>query len=138
MRIHSREIEGAVILDFNGRLVLGEDTVLLRERVRALIAEGQKKILLNLQDVPYIDSSGLGELVTAFMAVRKEGGDLKLLKLTPKVHGLLQITKLYTVFEVYDDEEAALRSYLRNSGTRNSGTDGTFPRAHEPREADLS
>ena len=112
MKINSREIEGAAILDFNGRLVLGEDTVLLRERIRALIAKGQKKILLNLQDVPYIDSSGLGELVSAFMAARKEGGDLKLLNLTPKVHGLLQITKLFTVFEVYDDEEAALRSFL--------------------------
>jgi anti-sigma B factor antagonist len=112
MKINSREIEGAVILDFNGRLVLGEDTVLLRERVRALIAMGQKRILLNLQDVPYIDSSGLGELVSAFIAARKEGGDLKLLNLTQKVHGLLQITKLYTVFEVYDDEEAALRSFV--------------------------
>jgi anti-sigma B factor antagonist len=112
MKINSREIDGAVILDFHGRLVLGEDTVLLREQVRALIAKGQKKILLNLQDVPYIDSSGLGELVSAFTAARKEGGDLKLLNLAPKVHGLLQITKLYTVFEVYDDEEAALSSFL--------------------------
>ena len=111
MKINSREIDGAVILDLNGRLVLGEDTILMREQVRALISKGQKKILLNLQAVPYIDSSGLGELVSAFIAARKEGGDLKLLNLTQKVHGLLQITKLYTVFEVYDDEEVALCSF---------------------------
>jgi anti-sigma B factor antagonist len=112
MKIDSREIDGAVILDLNGRLVLGEDTILMREQIRALISKGQKKILLNLQAVPYIDSSGLGELVSAFTAARKEGGDLKLLNLTRKVHGLLQITKLYTVFEVYDNEEAALCSFL--------------------------
>ena len=112
MKINSREIDGAVILDLNGRLVLGEDTILMREQIRALISKGQKKILLNLQAVPYIDSSGLGELVSAFTAARKEGGDLKLLNLTRKVHGLLQITKLYTVFEVYDDEAVALCSFL--------------------------
>jgi anti-sigma B factor antagonist len=111
MKINSREIDGAVILDLNGRLVLGE-TILMREQVRALISKGQKKILLNLQAVPYIDSSGLGELVSAFTVARKEGGDLKLLNLTPKVHGLLQITKLYTVFDVYDDEGVALCSFL--------------------------
>jgi anti-sigma B factor antagonist len=112
MKINSREIDGAVILDLNGRLVVGEGTILLREQVRALISKGQKKILLNLQAVPYIDSSGLGELVSAFTAARKEGGDLKLLNLAQKVHGLLQITKLYTVFEVYDDEEVAFCSFL--------------------------
>jgi anti-sigma B factor antagonist len=120
MKINSREIDGTVILDFNGRLVLGEDTTLLREQVRALIAKGQKNILLNLQDVPYIDSSGLGELVSAFIAARKEGGELKLLNLTSKVHGLLQITKLYTVFEVYDDEEVALGSFLGEQELRAS------------------
>jgi anti-sigma B factor antagonist len=112
MKINSREVDGAVILDFDGRLVLGEDTNLMREQIRALISKGQKKILLNLQAVPYIDSSGLGELVSAFTAARKEGGDLKLLNLTRKVHGLLQITKLYTVFDVYDDEDVALCSFL--------------------------
>ncbi len=112
MKINSREKDGAVILDMTGRLVLGEDTLLLREQVRALISKGHKKILLNLQAVPYIDSSGLGELVSAFTAVRREGGDLKLLNLGPKVHGLLQITKLYTVFEVYQDEKVAICSFL--------------------------
>jgi anti-sigma B factor antagonist len=120
IKINSREVDGAVILDLNGRLVLGEGTILLREQVRALISKGQKKILLNLQAVPYIDSSGLGELVSAFTAARKEGGDLKLLNLTSKVHGLLQVTKLYTVFEVYDDEEAALRSFLGKQKLRAS------------------
>src|SRR5260370_31430283 len=120
IKINSREIDGAVILDLNGRLVLGEGTILLREQVRALISQGQKKILLNLQAVPYIDSSGLGELVSAFTAARKEGGDLKLLNLTPKVHGLLQVTKLYTVFEVYGDEEVALCSFLREQKLRGS------------------
>ena len=112
MKIDSREIDGAVILDLNGRLVLGEGTILLREQVRALISKGQKKILLNLRDVPYIDSSGLGELVSAFAAARREEGELKLLNLAQKVHGLLQITKLYTVFDVFEDEDAALRSFL--------------------------
>ena len=112
MKISSRQKDGAVILDMNGRLTLGEGTVLLREQIRALISQGQKKILLNLQAVPHIDSSGLGELVSAFTAARREGGELKLLNLGQNVHGLLQMTKLYTVFEVYDNEEAALHSFL--------------------------
>ncbi|HEV3037006.1 MAG TPA: STAS domain-containing protein [Candidatus Angelobacter sp.] len=112
IKINPRQKDGAIILDINGRLTLGEGTVILREQVRALISTGHKKILLNLQAVPYIDSSGLGELVSAFTAARREGGDLKLLNLGQKVHGLLQITKLYTVFEVFDDEQAALRSFL--------------------------
>src|SRR5258708_32659956 len=114
MKINSRQKDGVTILDMNGRLVLGEDTVLLREQVRALISKGQKKILLNLQAVPYIDSSGLGELVSSFVAARREAGELKLLNLSQKVHGLLQITKLYTVFEVFEDEESALRSFPGN------------------------
>ena len=112
MKINSRQKDGVAILDLNGRLTLGEDTVLLREQVRALISKGQKRILLNLQAVPYIDSSGLGELVSAFTAARRDGGELKLLNLGKHVHGLLQITKLYTVFEVYDDEATAVRSFL--------------------------
>ena len=76
-----------------------------------LLAKGQKKILLNLGEVNYIDSSGIGELVSAFTTVRKQGGDLKLLNLTKKVHDLLQITKLYTVFDVKDDEAAAVKSF---------------------------
>ena len=84
---------------------------LLRETVQGLLAEGQKRILLNLGDVASIDSAGIGELVSAYTSVRNRGGDLKLLKLTRKVHDVLQITKLYTVFDVKDDEAAAIRSF---------------------------
>ncbi len=117
MKINSRQKNGIVIVDLSGRLVHGEGTVLLREHVRDLISKGEKMILLNLQAVPYIDSSGLGELVSTFTAIRKQGGELKLLNLAKNVHGLLQITKLYTVFEVHDDEEAALQSFDEKRAT---------------------
>jgi anti-sigma B factor antagonist len=87
--------------------------VQLRDAVRDLLAKGSKQILLNLGDVTYIDSSGIGELVSAFTTVRNQGGDLKLLNLTKKVHDLLQITKLYTVFDVKDDEASAVASFAR-------------------------
>jgi anti-sigma B factor antagonist len=90
----------------SGRITLGEGSVVLRDAVKDLLGKGQKKILLNLGDVSYIDSSGIGELVSAFTSVRNQGGELKLLHLTKKVHDLLQITKLYTVFDVKDDEDA--------------------------------
>jgi anti-sigma B factor antagonist len=83
--------------------------------IRSLLTKGSKKILLNLGDVSYIDSSGIGELVSAYTTVRREGGDLKLLNLTKKVHDLLQITKLYTVFDVKDDEAAAVKSFATNA-----------------------
>jgi anti-sigma B factor antagonist len=95
----------------SGRITLGEGSVVLRDTIRDLIGKGQKKILLNLGDVTYIDSSGIGELVSAFTAVRREGGELKLLNLTKKVHDLLQITKLYTVFDIKDDEAAAIKAF---------------------------
>lgn len=110
IKMNSRQKDDVLVLDLYGRLVLGESTIALREQIRDLVARGQKKIVLNLRDVPYIDSSGLGELVGAFTAVRRQGGELKLVNLAKHVHGLLQMTKLYTVFEVYDDEETALRS----------------------------
>jgi len=87
--------------------------VVLRDTVRDLIGKGSKKILLNLGDVTYIDSSGIGELVSAFTAVRREGGELKLLNLTKKVHDLLQITKLYTVFDIKDDEATAIKAFAK-------------------------
>jgi anti-sigma B factor antagonist len=87
--------------------------VQLRDAVRDLLSKGSKQILLNLGDVTYIDSSGIGELVSAFTTVRNQGGDLKLLNLTKKVHDLLQITKLYTVFDVKDDEASAVASFAR-------------------------
>ena len=111
MKASTRQVSGVTIVDMNGRITLGEGSVILREAVKDLIAKGQKKILLNLGDVTYIDSSGIGELVSAFTSVRNQGGELKLLNLTKKVHDLLQITKLYTVFDIKDDEASAVQSY---------------------------
>jgi anti-sigma B factor antagonist len=107
----ARDAYGIVIIDLSGRITLGEGSALLRETVRDLLGKGRKKILLNLADVNYIDSSGIGELVTAFTTARNHGGELKLLHLTKKVHDLLQITKLYTVFDVHNDEVAAAASF---------------------------
>ena len=108
-----RNVDGIAVLDLSGRITLGEGSVILRDSIRDLIAKGSKKILLNLGDVTYIDSSGIGELVSAFTAVRKEQGELKLLNLTKKVHDLLQITKLYTVFDVKDDEAQAIAAFTK-------------------------
>jgi anti-sigma B factor antagonist len=113
MKIKTRQVDGITILDSSGRITLGEGSVQLRDAVRDLLSKGSKQILLNLGDVTYIDSSGIGELVSAFTTVRNQGGDLKLLNLTKKVHDLLQITKLYTVFDVKDDEASAVASFAR-------------------------
>ena len=106
-----REVDEITIVDLSGRISLGEGSALLRKTVRDLLENGQTKILLNLGDVNYIDSSGIGELVSGYTSVKSRGGELKLLHLTKKVHDLLQITKLFTVFEVHSDERAALRSF---------------------------
>jgi len=111
MKTSTRQVNGIVIVDLSGRITLGEGSVLLRDMVRDLVTKGQRKILLNLGDVTYIDSSGIGELVSAFTTVRNQGGELKLLNLTKKVHDLLQITKLYTVFDVKDDEATAVAAF---------------------------
>jgi anti-sigma B factor antagonist len=111
MKATNRQVDGVAVVDMSGRITLGEGSVVLRDTIRDLIGKGQKKILLNLGDVTYIDSSGIGELVSAFTAVRREGGELKLLNLTKKVHDLLQITKLYTVFDIKDDEAAAIKAF---------------------------
>lgn len=111
MKISTRQVDGVTILDLSGRITLGEGSVQLRDAVRDLLAKGHKHILLNLADVNYIDSSGIGELVSAFTTMRNQGGELKLLKLTKKVHDLLQITKLYTVFDIKDDEAEAIASF---------------------------
>ena len=113
MKIKTRQVDGVTIMDCSGRITLGEGSVQLRDAVRDLLTKGSKQILLNLGDVTYIDSSGIGELVSAFTTVRNQGGDLKLLNLTKKVHDLLQITKLYTVFDVKDDEASAVASFAR-------------------------
>ncbi len=111
MKISNRQVDGVSIVDCSGRITLGEGSVTLRDTVRELLSKGRKKILLNLGEVNYIDSSGIGELVSAFTTVRNQGGELKLLNLTKKVHDLLQITKLDTVFDVKDDEAAAVKSF---------------------------
>ena len=111
MTITSREVDGVTVLDLGGKITLGEGSVQLRDAVRGLIAKGTKKILLNLAEVNYIDSSGLGELVGAFTNATNQSASLKLLKLTRKVHDLLQLTKLYTVFDIYDDEASAIASF---------------------------
>ena len=111
MKANNRQVNGVTIVDMSGRITLGEGSVILRDSIKDLLGKGQKKILLNLGDVSYIDSSGIGELVSAFTSVRNQGGELKLLRLTKKVHDLLQITKLYTVFDIKDDETDAVRSF---------------------------
>ncbi len=107
----ARESGGITVVDVSGRITLGEGSSMLREMVRDLIDKGHTKIVLNLGDVNYIDSSGIGELVSGFSAVKGQGGELKLLNLTKKVHDLLQITKLYTVFDVHTDENTVLSSF---------------------------
>ena len=111
LTIASREVEGVSILDLKGRITLGEGSVQIRDAVHEMVAKGQKSILLNLGDVNYVDSSGLGELVAAYTTAKNKGADLKLLNLIKKVHDLLQLTKLYTVFDVYDDENIAIGSF---------------------------
>jgi anti-sigma B factor antagonist len=113
MKASTRQVDGVTIVDLSGRITLGEGSVVLRDTIKDLLGKGQKKILLNLGDVSYIDSSGIGELVSAFTSVRNQGGELKLLHLTKKVHDLLQITKLYTVFDVKDDEAGAIAAFTK-------------------------
>ena len=111
LTIASREVNGVTVLDLSGRITLGEGSVQLRDAIRGLISKGQKHILLNLAEVNYIDSSGLGELVSAFTTAKNQQADVKLLNLTKKVHDLLQLTKLYTVFDIKDDEASAIASF---------------------------
>ena len=113
MKASTRQVDGVTVVDLSGRITLGEGSVVLRDTIRDLLAKGDKKVLLNLGDVTYIDSSGIGELVSAFTTTRNQGGELKLLNLTKKVHDLLQITKLYTVFDVKDDEADAISSFKK-------------------------
>jgi anti-sigma B factor antagonist len=107
----TRERDGVTIVDISGRMVLGPESAVIRELVHDLLGEGHKKILFNLGDVNYIDSSGLGSLVVALTSVRQEGGELKLLNLTKRVQDLIQLTRLYTVFDIMNDEAVAVRSF---------------------------
>ena len=111
VKLTTRQVGDVTVIDVAGRITLGEGSSTLRDAMRDLVGKGQKKILLNLGEVSYIDSSGIGELVSAFTTVTNGGGQLKLLNLNKRVQDLLQITKLYTVFEVFDDEAAAVRSF---------------------------
>src|ERR1700676_3585789 len=111
MKTSTRQVDGVTIVDCSGRITLGEGSVILKDVVRELLSKGEKKILLNLGDVNYIDSSVIGELVSAFSTAKNQRCELKLINLTKKVHDLLQITKLYTVFDVKDDEAGAVESF---------------------------
>ncbi len=111
LSIKHREAGDITILDLSGKITIGEGSVQLREAVRGLLDGGKKKILLNLGDVSYVDSSGIGELVSSYSTAGKAGGSLKLLNLTKKIQDLLAITKLLTVFEIHESEDAALASF---------------------------
>ena len=111
LTIEPREAGQVSILDITGRIVLGDEIHDLRDAVRSLVSQGKKKIILNLAAVDYLDSSGVGELVGSFTTVRNAGGELKLLNLTQKVHDVLHVTKLYTVFDIKDDEFTAIKSF---------------------------
>ena len=111
LKLTNRQVGDVTVVDAAVRITLGEGSSALRDVLRDMVAKGQKKILLNLSEVSYIDSSGIGELVSGFTTVTNQGGSLKLLGLTKRVKDLLQITKLYTVFDVHDDEASAVRSF---------------------------
>jgi len=111
MQIEERAVGDVVILDLKGRITLGEGDELLKDKVNSLVNQGRKKIVLNLADVPYVDSAGLGEVVRTYTTVSRQGGSLKLLNLTKRITDLLSITKLLTVFETFDSEPDAVRSF---------------------------
>ncbi|HUI55358.1 MAG TPA: STAS domain-containing protein [Bryobacteraceae bacterium] len=111
VKLNSRQVGDVSVVDVAGRITLGEGSSALRDLMREMVGKGQKKILLNLGEVSYIDSSGIGELVSGFTTVTNSGGQLKLLNLNKRVKDLLQITKLYTVFDVHEDEAGAIRSF---------------------------
>ena len=111
VKLTTRQVGDVTVIDASGRITLGEGASHFRDTIRDLAGKGHKKLLLNLGDVSYIDSSGIGEMVSSFATVTNGGGALKLVGLNKRVKDLLQITKLYTVFEAFDDEATALRSF---------------------------
>jgi len=115
MQIEERSAGEVTLLDLKGKMTLGEGDELLKDKVNSLTNQGKRKIVLNLADVPYIDSAGLGEIVRTYTTVTREGGQLKLLNLTKRITDLLAITKLLTVFETYDNEADAVRSFATSS-----------------------
>ena len=110
-KLTTRQVGDVVVIDADGKITLGDGAITFRDSIRDLVAKGNKKLLVNLGEVSYIDSSGIGELVSGFTTVQHAGGAMKLLNLNKRVKDLLQITKLYTVFEVHDDEAAGVRSF---------------------------
>src|SRR5205085_8044447 len=111
MQIGERKVGDVVLLDIKGKVTLGEGDEILKDKINSLMNQGHKKIVLNLADVPYIDSAGLGEIVRTFTTVSRQGGSLKLLNLTKRISDLLAITKLLTVFETFDAEADAVKSF---------------------------
>ena len=111
MQIDERVVDGVTILDLKGKMTLGEGDELLKDKINSLIQQDRKKLLLNLEGVPYIDSAGLGEIVRTYTTVSRQGGKLKLLNLTKRIQDLLAITKLLTVFETYETEQDAISSF---------------------------
>ena len=111
LNIRERQAGDVTILDMDGKITIGEGSVAVRTAIRKLLEEGKKKILLNVAGVGYVDSSGIGELVSSYTTIQREGGQLKLLNLTQKMEDLLGITKLLTVFDTYEDEASALNSF---------------------------
>ena len=115
LNVKTRKVDGIIVVDMSGRLTIGEPVLLLRETLRVQVNDGARHFVLNLGDVSYIDSSGLGELVSAYTTVRTKQGDVKLLNLTAKAKDLLQMTKLLTVFDVYDSEVEGTKSFAAKS-----------------------
>jgi len=111
LKTSNRQVEGVTIVDLGGRITLGEASVAVRDLISNLLSKGNKKILFNLAEVNYIDSSGIGVLVSSFTSVRSQGGELKLVNMTKRIRDLLQITKLYSLFDVKDDEATAVASF---------------------------
>jgi len=111
MKIEERVVGGVTILDLKGKMLIGEGDEMLREKINGLVEGGKSKVLLNLSEVPYVDSAGLGEIVRCYTTVSRKDGKLKLLNLTKRIHDLLSITKLLTVFETYESEEEAVKSF---------------------------
>jgi anti-sigma B factor antagonist len=111
MKIDERAVDGVTVLDLHGKMLIGEGDELLREKINQLVENGTERIVLNLAEVPYVDSAGLGEIVRCYTTVSRKNGKLKLLHLTKRIHDLLSITKLLTVFETYDTEEEAVKSF---------------------------
>jgi anti-sigma B factor antagonist len=115
MQIEERIVGDVTILDLKGKMTLGEGDELLKDKINSLIHQGQKKLLLNLEGVPYIDSAGLGEIVRTYTTVSRQGGSLKLVNLTKRITDLLSITKLLTVFETFDSEKDAIASFSQQA-----------------------